>query len=87
MKLQKFDLGYNTRDQLRSLAISASERNIILLFFQIFKEDSHSAMLIFMKPYIGILAKNYNLVKPNYCTGCPKKKYPNLVDPSDKHIA
>ena len=26
MKLPKYNLGYNTRDQLRSLAISASER-------------------------------------------------------------
>ena len=22
-----------------------------------------------------------------HCTGCPKKKYPDLVDPSDKNIA
>ena len=29
MKLPKYNLGYNTRDQLRSLAISASERKQI----------------------------------------------------------
>ena len=33
MKLTKYNLGYNTRDQLRSLAISASERKHDISFF------------------------------------------------------
>ena len=32
MKLPKYNLGYNTRDQLRSLAINASERESFLTF-------------------------------------------------------
>ena len=35
MKLPKYNLGYNTRDQLRSLAISASERKQDLNVFTI----------------------------------------------------
>ena len=36
-KLPKYNLGYNTRDQLRSLAISASERKRFLIGFLFFE--------------------------------------------------
>ena len=36
MKLPKYNLGYNTRDQLRSLAISASERKHICHSFSVY---------------------------------------------------
>ena len=38
MKLPKYNLGYNTRDQLRSLAISASERKHERLIIDINKK-------------------------------------------------
>ena len=48
MKLPKYNLGYNTRDQLRSLAISASERKHGFLFIFLFLRLEKSLSLRFI---------------------------------------
>ena len=45
MKLPKYNLGYNTRDQLRSLAISASERKQFKMMIVEFEKGKFYAAL------------------------------------------
>ena len=59
----------------------------------------HGAYILTSTPFSTITLYTCNYVMPNgeknndvsgqigATTGCPKKKYPDLVDPSDKHIA